>query len=542
MKLVITLITVLLLTAAPARAQHINDKAIQDYFRQWAPKFMNRKGDFTGDVSKQQYLYLDHKNIKDLGGVEIFTSLLRLDVSHSNGIVIEKLPGSLDYFYCNACGLTALPDLPPLLTQLRFDSNAISTVNSLPSGLKELYCRFNTISALPALPSSLMILYCGYNNFSSLPELPANLKILDISYLPGLHKIPALPNGLNTLVLCGDTITEFPVLPSSLTEIVIDKNTYIKCIPNVPDYLVTTLYKGDRNDPYMRGFYSSSSEWTHNPQKCITEIKKDEIKKNKIITGPDPIGLLLSTWPLNLTHLDKDKNYTDKVHIIVRPYESLWARFWFDKTDYTGGFHFSFDPDTVTTYRGNFINDIKEPKRWGGVAKLSPVSTTRDTYLNFASHDYDPGSLFEMYIYPDAYRTIDRKADFSTKFKYLYSHSLSGFSLIHFIDTLNLFNEKEYSYRKDNKYIAVLRSHLSFSDAHDSYKQYQELIENVCDDPKYDIRKFKAPIEYYPNVREMTVIGGLKRIGGFTLDNVKLEIESDGDNTYRVMIIFETAF
>lgn len=75
-------------------------------------------------------------------------------------------------------GLTSLPPLPDILTDLFCDNNQLTTLPHLPSKLVFLSCRNNQLTSLPDLPDSLTELYCINNKLTSLPSLPSTLKII----------------------------------------------------------------------------------------------------------------------------------------------------------------------------------------------------------------------------------------------------------------------------------------------------------------------------------------------------------------------------
>jgi hypothetical protein len=122
----------------------------------------------------------------------------------------------------------------------------------------------------------------------------------------------------------------------------------------------------------------------------------------------------------------------------------------------------------------------------------------------------------------------------------MYSQNLSCFNLVPVLDSLNVFNENEKSYKSGNKYNAVLKSGLNLKDARALYDSYQKIMEASCTDARYKIDKSEGHVENHPEIRALTGISGLKEIGGYILDYCALRLEDDGPGTYKVVIEFET--
>lgn len=80
--------------------------------------------------------------------------------------------------YCDDCGLTALPALPPTLVTLTCCKNNLAQLPDLHEGLRVVYCAKNQLQWLPPLPSTLEQLHCRFNLLQDLPELPPALGYL----------------------------------------------------------------------------------------------------------------------------------------------------------------------------------------------------------------------------------------------------------------------------------------------------------------------------------------------------------------------------
>ena len=127
--------------------------------------------------------------------------------------------GTLNLSYM---GLTALPPLPPDLTDLRCVGNALTALPPLPQNLRILVAADNRLTELPSLPPMLAYLDVTNNRLASLPlPLPADLEQLYCSRnhltneaLPPLDGWPprlhTLHCNLNRLRIC-------PELPGHIT-------------------------------------------------------------------------------------------------------------------------------------------------------------------------------------------------------------------------------------------------------------------------------------------------------------------------------------
>ena len=151
--------------------------------------------------------------------LRIPSSLLILEARGNLLTGLPALPAGLQYLDVSNNQLTDLPDLPTTLLGLNVSNNALGGLPSLPAGLQELYASniFSSTATpgLPPLPESLLVLDASENDLTGLPDLPAGLLFLDLhmNYLAGL---PALPAGLLYLDLHLNNLPALPTLPSSL--------------------------------------------------------------------------------------------------------------------------------------------------------------------------------------------------------------------------------------------------------------------------------------------------------------------------------------
>jgi hypothetical protein len=124
------------------------------------------------------------QSIKDLSGIQYFTSLIWLDCSHAGLTSIPALPNSLQFLDCGSNNLTNLPALPNSLTTLNCYFNFLSDLPKLPNSLINLNCQFNSITNLSTLPIALDMLQCQYNQLSTFPTFPNSLTYIDFTSNP----------------------------------------------------------------------------------------------------------------------------------------------------------------------------------------------------------------------------------------------------------------------------------------------------------------------------------------------------------------------
>jgi Leucine-rich repeat (LRR) protein len=246
------------------------------------PSYMNGDSLIVSSATGIKRLNLGSKNVKNLDGLQHFTTLRYLDVSSNSLSTLSNLPNSLDSLICGSnglnslpplptnlkylscgsnnltslpslpanltylsCGnnysLASLPSLPASLTYLSCSSNYLSALPSLPSSLTYLNCNSNYLTSLPSLPASLITLYCHYNNLSSLPSLPTSLKELVCYSNSNLSVLPALPSGLTTLSCSYTSLLKLPFLPSTINSGFLSVPSSLICVTNKPANLVSTL-------------------------------------------------------------------------------------------------------------------------------------------------------------------------------------------------------------------------------------------------------------------------------------------------------------
>ena len=198
-------------------AQHIADPDFARGIRYQCFTCIDTASNLTEDARKQTNLSISILGIRDLAGIEGFSSLRSLNCTNNN--------------------LTALPDkLPSQLIYINISHNKIALLKNIPVGVKDFSCADNGLTALPALPASLIRLDCSYNKIAVLPPL-SNL----IELVCGNNKLtvlPTLPNQLQGLLCAYNELTALPMLPQTLIRVSCQYNTGIKCLPLLPDSLV----------------------------------------------------------------------------------------------------------------------------------------------------------------------------------------------------------------------------------------------------------------------------------------------------------------
>ena len=77
------------------------------------------------EIEKQTALSVSDQGIRDLTGVEVFTSLQKLYCERNQINKMPKLPQSLKELWCHNNQLTELPELPPELEMLYCINNRL---------------------------------------------------------------------------------------------------------------------------------------------------------------------------------------------------------------------------------------------------------------------------------------------------------------------------------------------------------------------------------------------------------------------------------
>jgi len=167
------------------------------------------------DVAWVYDLYASEREIKNLDGLEHFTSLRTLSVYDNQLTELPKLPAYLNWLEVSNNRLTKLPELPPSLEFLSCGGNQLTSLQNLPINLILLSVSGNQLTELPALPASLFWLEAGYNLLTELPALPESLLEMGVGGNP-LTKLPSLPPNLTYLQAANSQLTSLPSLPANL--------------------------------------------------------------------------------------------------------------------------------------------------------------------------------------------------------------------------------------------------------------------------------------------------------------------------------------
>jgi len=137
---------------------------------------------------------------------------------------------------CSKIGLTKLPPLPNILTELDCSENNLTELPRLPDTLSSLFCSKNNLTKLPRLPDTLTDLDCSKNDLTELPLLPDTLTDLNCSHNSSLNKLPLLPDTLTDLNCSKNGLIELPLLPDTLTNLNCSENGLNK-LPPLPKEL-----------------------------------------------------------------------------------------------------------------------------------------------------------------------------------------------------------------------------------------------------------------------------------------------------------------
>ena len=124
------------------------------------------------ELNRVTELYVDHANIKDLTGIELFPNLDKLDCKYNNLTRLDVSKNTkLTKLYCESNQLTGL-DLSKntALTELYCESNHLTSLDlSKNTALTELNCQDNQLTSLDlSKNTALTKLYCALNQLTSL--------------------------------------------------------------------------------------------------------------------------------------------------------------------------------------------------------------------------------------------------------------------------------------------------------------------------------------------------------------------------------------
>lgn len=151
------------------------------------------------ELNRVTELYVDHANIKDLTGIELFPNLDKLDCKYNNLTRLDVSKNTkLTKLYCESNQLTGL-DLSKntALTELDCALNQLTGLDlSKNTALTKLDCALNPLTSLDVSNNTaLTYLDCNYNQLTS----------LDLSQNTALTKLGCHDNQLTSLDLSKNT-------------------------------------------------------------------------------------------------------------------------------------------------------------------------------------------------------------------------------------------------------------------------------------------------------------------------------------------------
>ena len=190
------------------------------------------------ELNRVTELYVDHANIKDLTGIELFPNLDKLDCKYNNLTRLDVSKNTkLTKLYCESNQLTGL-DL------------------SKNTALTELDCALNQLTGLDlSKNTALTVLYCESNHLTS----------LDLSKNTELTELNCQDNQLTSLDLSKNTaLTKLYCALNQLTSLDLSKNTALTilgCSGN--NRQITVGETGQFDLSALKGFdVSKASGWS----------------------------------------------------------------------------------------------------------------------------------------------------------------------------------------------------------------------------------------------------------------------------------------
>lgn len=151
----------------PIDPAHFPDENFRDRVAFYCDK--DHDGTLSQDeLNRVTELYVDHANIKDLTGIELFPNLDKLDCKYNNLTRLDVSKNTkLTKLYCESNQLTGL-DLSKntALTELNCQDNQLTSLDlSKNTALTKLYCALNQLTSLDlSKNTALTILGCSGNN------------------------------------------------------------------------------------------------------------------------------------------------------------------------------------------------------------------------------------------------------------------------------------------------------------------------------------------------------------------------------------------
>lgn len=261
------------------KAQHIPDNNFANAIRKECSQCIDSKNNLLPPAKKLKSISASFDSIRNIAGIEGFSSLEDLDISYNLINVLPSLPKSIIKLDCVGNRLTVIPNLPPGLTEFKCAGNNITTLPPLPSSLKHLNLQYLKIKMLITIPPQLEDLVCSSTLVTSLPPLPESLKRLDIGNT-GIMTLPKLPAGLEELDIYETKITVLPVLPAGLKKIFLNSSVF-DCIPCNNSRLVVS--DDDLNKPNSKTLFFC-------PGYPLADVATVE-KKEEVIVRKPPLPL-----------------------------------------------------------------------------------------------------------------------------------------------------------------------------------------------------------------------------------------------------------
>ena len=155
----------------PIDPAHFPDENFRDRVAFYCDK--DHDGTLSQDeLNRVTELYVDHANIKDLTGIELFPNLDKLDCKYNNLTRLDVSKNTkLTKLYCESNQLTGLdPSKNTALTELDCALNQLTGLDlSKNTALTELNCQDNQLTSLDlSKNTALTKLYCALNQLTSL--------------------------------------------------------------------------------------------------------------------------------------------------------------------------------------------------------------------------------------------------------------------------------------------------------------------------------------------------------------------------------------
>ena len=235
----------------------------------------------SSEVSSRTNLTMNNKGITNMKGVELFTSLTKLDFATNSVTKFNSMPSTVQELNCSSNQLTSLPTLPSGLTRLTCYSNQLTSLPTIPSNIEYINAGYNKFTNIN-IRSKSKLRNVYLDNCSSLATVDLSNNALTYLYIYNSPAITSLAVGSNQL-------TELSNIPTSIEYLQISNNQFTSFeITNHSK--LKTLFAND--NPYLKTLNCSYNAIESLYLSNCTQLWKLDCRNNNITSlGTPPSSL-----------------------------------------------------------------------------------------------------------------------------------------------------------------------------------------------------------------------------------------------------------